>query len=572
MTSSELFANELAKISKVSVDVASMHNQNNKSEKLPTPMALLVLLIGLLLFLQSSAPATAGGAKSGREGAKELYYRQIKSDLPPSNIGLTYVVELERDGVSSYVDSRFPFKSGDKLRFRIQSDLDGHLYILLKRGSKGGSALLFPAPGSEEDSRIKRGESTLIPREGVIEFDNNPGIETLKLVLSREKLDKDLDKFSRSILVSPKHGQSASQAACIVDFASADGKQALSKKSENDSFPFPEAVTVVLQDLQKPLIVELDLQHASGSSAGGKLPPGKVNSKAELSSRDTPVNKAIPPRKVTPAQSSDPINDKWALIVGISDFKNPKYNLMYPAKDAKDFADFLVKDGHFAADHVKVLLNEDATRENILTALGTSWLPENAKPGDLVLVYFASHGTSASQDQARKNFLVAYDTNPASAFATGIELQDLARTIKRRINCDRMVIVLDTCHSGSAEPGAKSLFPPLSFQFQDLLQGTGQLVIASAGEEQIAHDSLRYKNGVFTKHFMDGLRVNKKLSDAFAYTQNRVKEECQIDFKHLQEPVLKDGEWKGAEAILLVPPAKPRKAISDKLTAPRPKS
>ncbi|MCA9818426.1 MAG: caspase family protein, partial [Cyanobacteria bacterium HKST-UBA01] len=34
-----------------------------------------------------------------------------------------------------------------------------------------------------------------------------------------------------------------------------------------------------------------------------------------------------------------PVRDKWALVIGISNFKDPKINLKYPAKDARDFAD-----------------------------------------------------------------------------------------------------------------------------------------------------------------------------------------------------------------------------------------
>ncbi|GAH55892.1 unnamed protein product, partial [marine sediment metagenome] len=199
-------------------------------------------------------------------------------------------------------------------------------------------------------------------------------------------------------------------------------------------------------------------------------------------------------------------------------------------------------------------------RENILTALGSKWLPENAKPGDIVVIYFATHGTGAEQDIAHKNFLLACDTDPNNTFATGIEIQDLARTIKRRLNSDRIIVVLDTCHSGSAEPGAKSLFPPETFSFADLVQGSGQLIIASASDKQTAHDSMRYKNGIFTRHFIDGLRQNKKISDAFAYTCKKVEEESKQDFRQEQTPVMKDAEWKGAGVVLVVPPEKPRKA------------
>jgi hypothetical protein len=106
----------------------------------------------------------------------------------------------------------------------------------------------------------------------------------------------------------------------------------------------------------------------------------------------------------TPAEESAldvtnrPVRDKWALIVGISNFQDSKLNLKYPAKDAKDFNDYLLKEGHFAADHVKLLTNEQATRANILSELGDKWLPRVANPDDLVVIYISSHGSASDMD------------------------------------------------------------------------------------------------------------------------------------------------------------------------------
>src|SRR5207302_687031 len=71
----------------------------------------------------------------------------------------------------------------------------------------------------------------------------------------------------------------------------------------------------------------------------------------------------------TENQAARPIKDKWALVVGISNFQNPSIDLKYPAKDAKDFQKYLISQANFAADHVKLLINEDATRERILSEL-----------------------------------------------------------------------------------------------------------------------------------------------------------------------------------------------------------
>ena len=144
------------------------------------------------------------------------------------------------------------------------------------------------------------------------------------------------------------------------------------------------------------------------------------------------------------AQTQDrPIKDKWALVVGISQFADKGINLKYPAKDATDFYNFLIGPGHFSKDHVRLLTNEKATRANILATIGDRWLPRVAHPDDLVVVYISSHGSPADLDVGGVNYIVAHDTDPESLYATGIPIQDLMRIIKARVHCERVVIILD---------------------------------------------------------------------------------------------------------------------------------
>lgn len=152
-----------------------------------------------------------------------------------------------------------------------------------------------------------------------------------------------------------------------------------------------------------------------------------------------------------------PVKDKWALVIGISEFADRKINLRFPAKDAKDFYDFLISDGGFSQDHVKLLSNEKATRSNILSTIGDRWLPRVAHPDDLVVIYISSHGSPADLDVGGVNYVVAYDTDTESLYATGIPLQDLMRIIKARVHCDRVVMILDACHSGAASVESKGL-------------------------------------------------------------------------------------------------------------------
>lgn len=266
------------------------------------------------------------------------------------------------------------------------------------------------------------------------------------------------------------------------------------------------------------------------------------------------------PKKVI----NQPIRDKWALIVGISQFKDSKINLHYASKDAKDFYNFLIKENNFAPDHVQLLTDGSATRANILSLLGSKWLPRVAEPNDLVVIYFSSHGSPSSLDVGGVNYLVAYDTDVSDLYATGIAMQDLARIIKERVHCDRIICLLDACHSGGASPSSKGLTRTGNVDVEKIVQGTGQLVISSSQPDQRSWESSRYDGSVFTKHLIDGLRKNgrsTKLGEAFSYLESETQREVLRDRGVMQSPVMKS-RWQGDDLIIGVPPASPSPGLT----------
>lgn len=261
-----------------------------------------------------------------------------------------------------------------------------------------------------------------------------------------------------------------------------------------------------------------------------------------------------------------PVRDKWALIIGISNFQDKNLNLKYPAKDARDFHDFLIKEANFAPDHVKLLVDEKATRANILSELGDKWLPRVANPDDLVLIYISSHGSASDMDIGGVNYLLAHDSQVDSLYASGLPMQDLTRIIKGRVHSDRVVLVLDACHSGAAEAaGSKGLYRKGNLDAEAVAQGTGQLVISSSQPSQVSWESKNYQNSVFTRCLIESLRKNGSsttLGDAFQNLKDRVQEEVLRERGVMQTPVLKT-RWKGNDLRLSTPAVSPRPGLTD---------
>jgi tetratricopeptide (TPR) repeat protein len=287
----------------------------------------------------------------------------------------------------------------------------------------------------------------------------------------------------------------------------------------------------------------------------------------EIQSQTDPTIQAL--KKDSEERLHRKVRDKWALVIGISKFADPSINLKYAAKDAKDFADYLIHDAHFNPDHVRLLLDEKATRENILSQLGDKWLPRTAGPDDLVVIYISSHGSPSQADVAGVNYIVAYNTDKYSLLATGIPLRDMTSLIKERIHSDRVVLVMDACHSGAAveeqQLASKGLFRVTNFSADEVFQGTGQMVICSSQPNQVSWESREYPNGVFTHRLLEGLRKsgsNTMLSDACQYMKETVQNEVLKDRGELQTPVLKS-KWQGNDLVLAVSPSDPQPGLPD---------
>ncbi len=262
------------------------------------------------------------------------------------------------------------------------------------------------------------------------------------------------------------------------------------------------------------------------------------------------------------AANHAPITDKWALVVGVSKFQDPTIpQLRYAAKDAKDFADFLVKKANFAPDHVRVLTNEQATQRRILSEIGDKFLPRVVRKDDLVVIFYSSHGSPANKDVAHANFLVAYDTEKSNLYATGIEMQNLTWILRDRVRAERILIVMDACHSGGGADGAKDAEEPSSINLKEVNLGSGQMILSSSAENERSWESKHYPNGVFTHHLMSAMEKDGPaggLSKVFQDMEAAVEDEVRTEQGVSQTPKLRRDMWKGNDLLLAAPPLKPQ--------------
>ncbi len=321
--------------------------------------------------------------------------------------------------------------------------------------------------------------------------------------------------------------------------------------------------------IAKSYLADLGVIAESPVAKPTATPPKKEESSLPRLSTGQPStasNLAAPPGEKVNRHTDGPIRDKWALIVGISHFKNPQYDLKVAAKDAQDFYNYLVNEANFRRDHVLLLLDGKATRQQIMSAFGDHFLPAVCEPGDLVVVYVSTHGTPKTKDKGGRNYIAAYDTDANDLYATGVDMDELNKRLLEGVKTDRALIIMDTCYSGAGIPGARALNVADNFSANELAQGCGHLVISSSSPNEKAYESRVSNNGVFTKYLIEALRKNNKVDvkTAFAEVEKQVSWEVKSVFGEKQTPQL-GGNWDGQQLILSVPASESRPMLNPDL-------
>ncbi len=188
----------------------------------------------------------------------------------------------------------------------------------------------------------------------------------------------------------------------------------------------------------------------------------------------------------------------WAIVVGIN-----KYNvcppLEYAVSDAQAVAKKLREIGF---DDVIEILDKEATRERILTVLGSE-LPKKAGPDDRVLIFFAGHGqTETLPDGKEQGYLIPVDGDLSNYFTTAISMQQV-REISERVPAKHILYVMDACYSGQGFTRAIGVEPAINGYLHKITSLRSVQMITAGGKKEQAVEVQGH--GLFTQYFLRGL-------------------------------------------------------------------
>ena len=238
-----------------------------------------------------------------------------------------------------------------------------------------------------------------------------------------------------------------------------------------------------------------------------------------------------------------PVREKYALIIGISRYRNTRGipNLEYADVDAKTLYDFLQQPaaGGFDRKNMLLLSNEDATLANMRDALNS--FVARASENDLLLIFFAGHG--APDPWASQNlYVIAHDTNVDAMAQTALAMPDLRRYLEQNVKSRRMILLVDACHSaGLSTEGTRGLANNLAnLYFENLLyQEQGRAIITSSDVNERSRESQKWGkgHGVFTYYVLQGLRGNADanedhfvtVGELFRYVRQNVRLETNLE-------------------------------------------
>jgi caspase domain-containing protein len=290
---------------------------------------------------------------------------------------------------------------------------------------------------------------------------------------------------------------------------------------------------------------------------------GEVRGRCGPEPTVTGVSDSIPPGSVV---------NKYALVVGISRFKNGIQPLQYSSKDALDFYSYLInpRGGNFRKENVILLRDEHATRVAIKNALDR--IKNSAKEDDLVVLYLSSHGTPP--DKFGGVFIVTYDSEvkPRQRIWETSITEDILRDFIQGVKAKRLIVLMDACYSNGAytqiagflPSGGKSLGiteeegygrsrgymakrllgakdivvdEPTSMespQDSKLPNGWGKVLISASDARERSWESDKLHNSIFTYYFIQGLQTyNGTIKESFDYSEplveRTVKEEKGMD-------------------------------------------
>ena len=210
----------------------------------------------------------------------------------------------------------------------------------------------------------------------------------------------------------------------------------------------------------------------------------------------------------------------WSVIVGVSTYEHMPA-LRFTDDDAYRFYAFLrsPEGGALPDNQIKILVDEDATKSNILGALKSTFL--KADENDVIFFYYSGHGLAGS--------LIPVDYD---GYNNQLMNEEITQVFNQS-NAKHKVIFSDACYSGSLLAMKSPLNQMVRKYYQSFEETEGGLAfLTSSKSEEVSLEDSGLRQGIYTHYLIRGLEGeadkdrNKivTISELFSFVERGVRQ------------------------------------------------
>ncbi len=191
--------------------------------------------------------------------------------------------------------------------------------------------------------------------------------------------------------------------------------------------------------------------------------------------------------------------EKYAVVIGISDYPGVSNDLYFCDDDALEVENILENVYGFPSGNVELLLDSDATRSNILTAIEA--IPASA--GEVVFSFSGHGGNGVALDgdsELVDEFILAHDGIAELVPIWDGELKAAFSGLTMPV-----IFLFDSCMSGGMTD----------------LEGSGRVVCMAASERGLSYEYVTLQNGQFT-YYLAERGISKGYADSYDHDNDGV--------------------------------------------------
>jgi hypothetical protein len=217
----------------------------------------------------------------------------------------------------------------------------------------------------------------------------------------------------------------------------------------------------------------------------------------------------------------------YAVIAGVADYPGTGNDLQYPDDDAIDIKNSLLLYSNWLDDNIQLLLDSEANKSNIKTAIEK--MGSMADADDVCLLFFSGHGTNGTdvapidESDGLDEYICSYGSS-LDEFIRDDELSDWLAALPTT----NVVVIVDTCYSGGQIKVVDGFTPKVlpgttgvvqkgdgfatditrRIHVEDMDDNEGCVVLAACDDDELSRELGLLKNGLFTYFVVKGLEKN----------------------------------------------------------------